>query len=341
MSSAARRFTRRPLAILLAAAATLGIAAAAPHPARAVLIFGGDGRNEGAPTGALAGSGWQYEGQWGLFLGTAIGPHHFLTANHVGEGAAGNTQFVFQGTSYTAVERIYVPGTDLAIWRVDGTFSTYAPVYEGTGEVGGGIAVFGRGGPRDSEVRLADGTPRGWYGGAYDGLQSWGTNVVSDIIDTNQPGQPQLGDLLAWTFDQNQGPNECYLSGGDSGGGVFLNDNGVYKLAGINLGIEAYYSFVGNDSDKFLAAIYDARGLYLGDNNQYDYLAPSLPNPVPSHAYATRVSSNLDFIKRVVPGVNAPGDAIPEPGTLGPVAVGLILGIAPLARRRSRRARAA
>ncbi len=321
---------------LLAALALAGIAA--PRPAHAVIIFGGDGRNTSAPTGALADSGWQYEGQWGLFLGTPIGPHHFLTANHVGEGAAGNTQFVYQGASYTAVERTYVPGTDLAIWRVDGTFSTYAPVYEGAGEVGGDIAVFGRGTSRGPALTVPGGAQAGWTFGAYDGLQSWGTNVVSDVIDTNQPGQPQLGDLLAWTFDQNQGPNECYLSGGDSGGGVFVNDNGTYKLAGINLGIESYYSFVGADSDKFLAAIYDARGLYLGDNNVYEYQSPSLPNPVPSHAYATRVSSNLDFIKRLVPGVNAPGAAIPEPGMLGTVAAGLLLGIAPLARRRRARA---
>src|SRR6185436_10644721 len=40
--------------------------------------------NTTAPTGALAGSGWQYEGKWGSFLGTVIAPQYFVTAEHVG-----------------------------------------------------------------------------------------------------------------------------------------------------------------------------------------------------------------------------------------------------------------
>src|SRR5436190_17779127 len=63
---------------------------------QAVILYGsGDpGANTSAPTGVLAGSGWQYEGQFGLFLGTVI-----VTAKHIG-GSVGQT-FTFNGTDYT------------------------------------------------------------------------------------------------------------------------------------------------------------------------------------------------------------------------------------------------
>jgi len=40
--------------------------------------------------------------------------------------------------------------------------------------------------------------------------------------------------LLKLTFSRNGLTNEGALSGGDSGGGVFINDSGKWKLAGIN-----------------------------------------------------------------------------------------------------------
>ena len=54
--------------------------------------------NTTAPTGPLANSGWQWVGIWGGFQGTAIGPHDFLAAKHVG-GTVGDP-FVLQGVSY-------------------------------------------------------------------------------------------------------------------------------------------------------------------------------------------------------------------------------------------------
>ena len=64
-------------------------------PARAVILFGtGDPTvNTTAPTGALAGSGWQYEGQFGSFLGTVIAANYFTTAKHIG-GSVGDTVLV-------------------------------------------------------------------------------------------------------------------------------------------------------------------------------------------------------------------------------------------------------
>ncbi len=54
--------------------------------------------NSTAPTGALVESGWQYEGLWGSFLGTPIGPQYFITAEHVG-GSIGQS-FLFNGLDF-------------------------------------------------------------------------------------------------------------------------------------------------------------------------------------------------------------------------------------------------
>ena len=43
-------------------------------PAHAVIVLSDAGRNTAAPTGSLANSGWQYQGQWAGFLGTPIAP---------------------------------------------------------------------------------------------------------------------------------------------------------------------------------------------------------------------------------------------------------------------------
>ena len=40
--------------------------------------------NTTAPAGALADSGWQFQGLWGAYLGTVISSNAFLTAGHIG-----------------------------------------------------------------------------------------------------------------------------------------------------------------------------------------------------------------------------------------------------------------
>src|ERR1039458_6573682 len=52
----------------------------------AIILYrtGDPAANTTEPTGTLAGSGWQYEGLIGAFLGTAIAPHFFITAQHFG-----------------------------------------------------------------------------------------------------------------------------------------------------------------------------------------------------------------------------------------------------------------
>ena len=132
--------------------------------ASAVILLGsGDpAYNTTPPTGALADSGWQYEGAWGGVLGTAIAPQYFLAARHVG-GAVGQT-FTFQGTAYTTTAYWDDPNSDFRVWKIDGTFPTYAPLYSLSDELGKLMVVVGRGTVHAAVIRPAEHFELGFFG---------------------------------------------------------------------------------------------------------------------------------------------------------------------------------
>jgi len=200
-----------------------------PQRLRAIIfIFTSDpAYNTTAPTGELGNSGWQWQGRWSGCLGTPIGPHHFITAQHVG-GQVGDP-FILGGISYTT--KVYSDDTksDLRIWAISGTFPTWAPVYRGSDEVGKSLIVMGVGLSRGAEVRV-NGELKGWQWGGGGGILRWGQNIVTSADDYG----PGLGSLLRAEFDVGAGTNEAHLASGDSGGAVFIQEGGVWKLAGIN-----------------------------------------------------------------------------------------------------------
>lgn len=254
--------------------------------ARAVILFrtGDITANTSAPTGELASSGWQFQGTFGNFLGTPIAPHFFLTAQHIG----GASKFVFRGANYTPVRSYDDPGSDLRIWEVTETFPAYAPLYTRSDEVGQRLVVFGRG-TRRGAARTVNGQQRGWDWGTSDFVQRWGENIVAAI-------KPRAagGDLLYALFDQAGLNDEATLSAGDSGGGVFLNDNGTWKLAGINFDVDSFAS--GSDGGgPYNAALFDERGSYLPNGTLVTGDAP-----VPAGFYATRISSRYEWITSVL-----------------------------------------
>ena len=260
--------------------------------------------NTSAPTGALSGSGWQYEGYWNGFIGTPIAPNFFIAAAHIG-GSIGDS-FVYQGVTYSTVKSFSLNGSDLLIWQVNGTFPSFAPLYTNQDEVGKGLVDFGHGTQRGSAIYL-NGNQTGWAWGPADGRQRWGQNTVSDVV-------PYSGhDLLYSTFDQTGQPgnglNECHLSSGDSSGGMFINDGSAWKLAGINYAVDDLYT----DPDPntgFTAAIFDARGYYTTDDN-VNFTLISGPNPVPTGFYCSRISSEIAWIESVIdPTGDLDGDGI-------------------------------
>ena len=267
------------------------VLAAAQAASGVILLETGDPtRNTSTPGDN---SGWQYEGIWGGFLGTPIAPLYFLSANHIGNAGAGS--FVFHGETYTVVaDGGKDPTSDLHLWQVDHAFRDYAPLFtaaEGD-ETGQTLRVIGRGTQRGAEVDL-DETLRGWQWGPGDGVQRWGGNVVAQVIVDPSDGAP----YLYVTFDDPGVADEAHLSGGDSGGGVFVVEDGLWKLAGINYGVDDLYTGA-DGSGHVVAAVFDARGFYT-QNADGSYALIAGDEPVPTAFYSTRVAARLAWIESV------------------------------------------
>ena len=298
------------------------LAGLAAQPVHAVIFLStGDPTHNTTDPGD--GSGWQYEGGFDGVLGTAVAPNYFLTAKHVG-GGIGDT-FNYNGTSYTTINKFSSPTSDLTLWQVSGTFSSYAPLYSGSDEVGKQLVVIGRGTQRGAEVNVPGASPtdlRGWLWGNGDGVQRWGQGRVGDTANLGTG----LGQVLAVPFDRNSGlPDMATLSNGDSGGGVFIQEGGVWKLAGINYGVETGFRYSAGGTN-INAAVFDAGGLYYNSGSGFQ-LVPDQSSDVPASWVATRISANQSWIQGIT--------AVPEP--LNAVAaIGGGLGLFALWRRATR-----
>lgn len=284
-SSALRRIAWLPM--------VLGVSMTQPALALIFISSGDVGFNTMPPTGPLEGSGWQYQGSWQGLLGTAIAPNQFITAKHIGGGVGGT--FNYQGSSYTTTVRFDHPTADLTVWQVSGTFPSYAPLYTGTSEIGQDVVLFGRSAVRGAEVNVPGASPtplRGWqWGSAGGGMTRWGENRVDDVV--------LLGgaQYLAAGFSLNGGPNEAMLAAGDSGGGLFILDGGVWKLAGINSKVQSTYS-MSAAGPTFQAAIFDGGGLFAGTTSGLLELPDGVPDWEASFL-STRVSAYQDWITSV------------------------------------------
>lgn len=277
-------------------------------PASAVLFMstGAPEHNTQPPTGELADSGWQWQGEWYGFLGTAIAPDCFITARHVG-GNIGDV-FIYRGVWYHTVESYEDAASDLRIWRICGRFPDYAPIYEGNQEAGSPLVVFGRGTQRGEPVYAPDNPTelRGWRYGPVDQRWRWGTNVVTAIVKLGS--EVWANDFLAADFDRDGGGEEAQLSGGDSGGSVFIRDAGQWKLAGINHAVDGSFNTSTNGAG-FGAALFDARGFYVGSSPYWEPVEPG-PKPVASAFYAARISTKAEWIRSVL-AKPSPLEAVP------------------------------
>jgi hypothetical protein len=298
--------------------------AIATAPVGAVILYGtGDpGANTTAPTGTLAGSGWQYEGKFGGFLGTVIASNYFITAKHIG-GSVGQI-FTFNGVDYTTTAVFPDPSSDLQIWQVAGAFPIKAPIYSSAAgsEVNLGLVVFGRGRQRSSPVNVGtDSHLGGWLWGTLDAVERWGTNVVGSIYT-----DPGVGNLLRAPFNASAGGNEAHLAVGDSGGAVFIfnSTTNAWELAGINYGVDGMFSTAPSGTNPFNAAMFDTTGLFAQQGNGTWAAAPN-----PSAFYATEIAAHKGFIESVVmqltkvvsrkihPGAGTFDVTLPESGAPG------------------------
>jgi len=296
--------------------------------AEAVLFYGtaDPSHNSSAPAGAYQNSGWQYQGYYGAYLGTMIAPQYFITARHMGtQGSSFVSAGIFNGgvdvtytidTSANAGAGYWdITGTDLRIFKINEYFNSHATLYTGSSEQGLDMVTIGRGGVRGTDL-MVSGTLQGWRHGIGDGVARWGTNLVSSVITI-----PSLGGLLVASFDDS-GPGytaeEATLSVGDSGGAVFVNDGGIWKLAGINYGVDGLFDTnnTTGDGSEFGAALFDRGGFYQGSDSQGWTFIPNTAADNPSNMYASRISTSAAVIQSIA--------VVPEPQSM------LLVGLAGL-----------
>jgi hypothetical protein len=248
--------------------------------------------NTSAPTGLYAGSGWEYQGLFGAYMGTAISSSHFITAQHIGVDGSTFSQPTYLTGNAAVTHTIDVSangglgywdiaGTDLRIYQITGSsFSSYAPLYTGSTEIGS------------------------------DGVVRWGLNTISGTYLSS------VGDLLYADFDALPGMEESHLSVGDSGGSLFLNDGGVWKLAGIHYAVDGRFSYDDTGSTAFTGALFDIGGLYIETPPTWTEVPDQLLD-IPSSFYSSRISSSVGQIQSVI--------AVPEPSSALLGALGLTL----------------
>lgn len=243
-------------------------------------------------------SGWQYEGKFGPYsLGVPIGPYHFITAAHLLYVSEGTT-LDFHGATHETIDHVDVPGTDLRIWEVKHTqpFKTWAPLSSGAVDIGATATVFGRGTQRGLQV-VVSGEPKGWKWGPPDDVKRWGKNMIEGAFTDDE-----YGELLYCNFDDPGLSGECHLSTGDSGGGTWVLENGLWRLAGVNLGTDAGPYRENPSSPSFYGALFDRGGLEHSPNNGVTWIPePEDVDDVPTSFYISRISASLTWIQSQVP----------------------------------------
>jgi hypothetical protein len=302
-------------------AGIFGLAFALACPSAKAVIFYSTADptyNTAAPSGNLAGSGWQWVGYFDGLQATPIAPSFFLAAHHI-NGSVGDT-FTLNGVNYTTIAYFDDSASDLRIWEVNGVFPSWAPLYRTNDEVGRQLMVFGRGVGRGSPVEV-DGSLKGWQWGGGEGTLRWGQNSVYSVVN----GGSYWGSLLYSLFEAQDpvsgNPNEADLGQGDSSGPVFINDGSGWKLAGVAAAVDGPFNTTDSGSG-FNAALFDASGLYIADDASWLYIPG--PGPVLTGFYATRVSVRAAWIDSIAP---QPAPAADTPVLSAPQMFALALGL--------------
>ena len=122
------------------------------------------------------------------------------------------------------------------------------------------------------------------------------------------------GSFLKVTFDATAGANEAHLSNGDSGGAVFIQDGGAWKLAAINYAVDGPYN-TSNSGPGFNAALFDEGGLYKGGEGNWRQ-SPELLSATPGAFYAQRISTSLDWIQSILSQVAPEAPVVQSAATI-------------------------
>ena len=259
-----------------------------------------------APIGDYAGSGWQHQLRYLTSHATIISPKHFITAHHLGASQEQVTQQAFfngVGLKTFAIKGtpLRIGDSDLRVFEIWETFDDYALLYKKSDELGKEMVVHGRGIDRGEEV-----PGRGWKWGSYATQKSrWGRNEVGGFVDV------EGNELLHFDFSDVLGQDEAIVSPRDSGGGWFIKDGPIWKLAAVTFSVDASYSSsaIPSNQNRFNGVFYDAGGLYIGSDDSEWNLIPIFGESENSsdsrfyrqtNGYGSRISDHTEEIQALI-----------------------------------------
>lgn len=326
-------------------------------PANAIINYGSMVRNTTAPTGSYADSGWQYAGFYGNNSPVwPVSENWALQAAHT--NPAVGSVVLLNGQNHTVVETSFLAGTDMALVRVATPFATYAPLYSGGDETGREMMVFGSGFnlkdqpilqpiPGTTTNRMVGHTFRN-EGPTY----SWGRNSVarSRVIEANGI----VMDTLYSTYDRptlddgslnpnSVGADEAMAGFGDSSGGVFIQQDGQWRLAGIIYAIDSgiYHNEFApappTPDGPWVGAISDYRDMWVSNRNGVRERVTG-PDPIGAGFYSSRIATYRSWIDATTGQTAGLGvTVVPEAGTAQLALLGagcLAAGTVVLRRRR-------
>jgi len=248
---------------LLGAASCAALALACPS--QAVLNDTGH-TNISAPAND---PGWDYVGQMGGLNGVYVGYGWVLSAAHVGAkpvAKIGPIEYPMIAESRVVFMHDATTEADLQAIKIDPYPTELAPlaIRATTPPIGTPVILIGRGKKPLAEI------PQGWTWDTSS-KKRWGTNLIGGTVDVNGnpvflaraevtlQGRTTMSLVTEFTKDEDPAvsSDECVVTSGDSGGGLFIETSpgsGTWELAGIqtalgtNPGQPANTSYYKNDT---------------------------------------------------------------------------------------------
>lgn len=299
----------------------VGLTVAATYSAKGVIVFGDQGRNTSAPTGSLANAGWQWEGQFGIFLGTAIGSQYFITAQHIGGGPG--TNFVYNNVSYNIDPTfgsgngfVNIGGTDLRVWKVTGTLPSFAPLYGAQAgqtfgsETGKSLFDVGRGLQRGNPVTILSAQLFSGTGTVSPGSSNPIANVplpTAPPAGSNPSSNPRPGGSLTALKGWDWGASDSVQSWGTNTATGTLTDPTLGKFL--------YFDFTdGASANEGIISPGDSGGgLFIDATGNGDWELAGVNYGVDGFFRGTPNGNTLGAALFDVSGLYVPGNAASDP----------------------------
>ena len=177
------------------------------------------------------GFNWDYIGSVNSGSAVAVGQRYMITNRHF-TTYVGHTVTV-QGVDYTVQEVINAPlfsgdAPDLRVIKLETPLPGYYDIYNGTFPGANDKVIMA--GTGYSGTIDVPGSTYTWNTGTGRQLR-WGTNEQAGFTNITSGSYRSFCNIL--NFDVGDTEYEAGIASGDSGGGMFYNDGGTWKLAGI------------------------------------------------------------------------------------------------------------